>query len=263
MDTPPLVLNLDTGEQDVLVERGSNPHYSPTGHIVYGIDGALWAVGFDLDRLTLTTSTPEPVLPGVNTKSSGAANFSLSTNGSILYVPGTQRDERDLDRSFVWLDRDGNEQATAPEVRAYQEFRLSPDGTKVAVIVDGDVWIYDLARVTGAPLTFDPETRERFPTWTPDGRRVAFGFDSGELAWKPVDETGEVETLMQVGSERVNPHGFSPDAVVLIFRNENRFGVLSLEGRLETVWPREDTPRNADLSPDGRWLVGLHFYNCV
>lgn len=44
------VLSLDTGEQKVLVEGGSYPRYSPTGHLLYGAEGALWAVGFDLTR---------------------------------------------------------------------------------------------------------------------------------------------------------------------------------------------------------------------
>ena len=55
------VLNLDTGEQTVLFSGGGNPRYSPTGHILYGLDGVLWAVGFDVDRLEVTTG-PVPVL---------------------------------------------------------------------------------------------------------------------------------------------------------------------------------------------------------
>ena len=35
------VLDLETGEQTILVRGGSNPRYSPTGHIVYGVAGTL------------------------------------------------------------------------------------------------------------------------------------------------------------------------------------------------------------------------------
>ena len=55
------VLSIDSGETKVLVRGGSNPRYAPTGHIVYGVDGTLRAVSFDLDELEVT-SDPVPVL---------------------------------------------------------------------------------------------------------------------------------------------------------------------------------------------------------
>ena len=70
------VLDLETGAQTVLVRGGSNPRYSPTGHLVYGAGGTLRAVGFDLDRLAVTTNTL-PVLDGVITKGSGAGELQL------------------------------------------------------------------------------------------------------------------------------------------------------------------------------------------
>ncbi len=45
----------------------------------------------------------------------------------------------------------------AADPAAYQEFNLSPDGTRVAVRILGDdsaVWIYDLIRDTSTRLTF-------------------------------------------------------------------------------------------------------------
>jgi hypothetical protein len=48
------VLDLESREYSVLIPGGSYPRYSPTGHIVYGIEGALRAVPFDLRRLEVT-----------------------------------------------------------------------------------------------------------------------------------------------------------------------------------------------------------------
>ena len=45
-------VSLETGEISYLVSSGSNPRYSPTGHIVYGLAETLLAVGFDQDRLS-------------------------------------------------------------------------------------------------------------------------------------------------------------------------------------------------------------------
>ena len=61
------VLDLETGDYRFLIPGGSNPHYSPTGHIIYGLDGALWAAGFDSASHELN-SDPVPVREEVMTK---------------------------------------------------------------------------------------------------------------------------------------------------------------------------------------------------
>ena len=66
----------------------SYPRYSPTGHLIYGVNGTLRAVGFDLDRLEVTDPNPVPVLAGVVTKPGGAADFDLASDGSLVYVTG-------------------------------------------------------------------------------------------------------------------------------------------------------------------------------
>ena len=78
-------LNLDSGERTLLVPGGSNPHYAPTGHLIYGVDGTLRAVAFDPDQLAVT-GDPVPVLESVVTLGSGAAQFSLSNEGTLVYV---------------------------------------------------------------------------------------------------------------------------------------------------------------------------------
>ena len=48
------VLSLETGAWRVLIENGYNAHYVPTGHLVFGRQGALWGVPFDPDQLATT-----------------------------------------------------------------------------------------------------------------------------------------------------------------------------------------------------------------
>ena len=68
---------------------------------------------------------------------SGAAYPSLSREGqgTLVYVPGSGGFGGQ--RTFVWVGREGREEPVAAEPRAYREFSLSPDGTKIAVRVDG------------------------------------------------------------------------------------------------------------------------------
>ena len=81
------LMKLATGEQRMLIPGGSYPRYAPTGHLVYAIDGALRGAGFDLERLEVTTA-PVPLLEGVITKESGAADFSFADIGTLVYLPG-------------------------------------------------------------------------------------------------------------------------------------------------------------------------------
>ena len=82
------VLSLHTGEQHVVVERGYNARYLPTGHLVFGRDGALWGVPSDLDRLA-TTGPEEVVLQGVEVNEEyGPMALSVSADGTLVYWPG-------------------------------------------------------------------------------------------------------------------------------------------------------------------------------
>ena len=124
------VVSLETGAVSYLLTGGSHPRYAPTGHIVYGVGGTLRAVGFDADRLQLTTD-PVPVVENVNTRGSGAANFALAANGSLVYVSGAGVGGGPQ-RSLVWVDREGNEEPLATPVQAYRSVSVSPDGRSVA-----------------------------------------------------------------------------------------------------------------------------------
>jgi serine/threonine-protein kinase len=259
------VLDSRTHSQKVLVQGGSHARYAATGHIVYAVDGTLRAVPFDLDRLEVT-GDPVPVLEGVMTKPSGAANFDLSANGTLVYVAagGTGLERRTL----VWVDRTGREEAIPAPPRAYLYPRISPDGKKVALDVrdeQSDIWIWDLPRETLTRLTFDPGL-DRTPVWSPDGTRLAFSSERGRSSQANVysqasDGTGPVERLTESATLQF-PTAFSPDGrQLLLWEIGNATGrdvaVVALDND-RTVTPLLQTSffeENAEVSPDGRWLA--------
>ena len=192
------VLDLATRARTVLVPGGSNPRYALTGHIIYGADGRLWAVPFDVDRLEVT-GDPVPVLENVVTKPTGAVDFGVARDGSLVYVAGDF--DRLPRRTLVWVDREGREEAISTPPRGYFYPRISPDGTQVALDVrdqGSEIWIWDFVREALTRLTFDPGN-DRFPVWSPDGRRIAFSSQRdgsrGNLFWQAADGTGQVELL--------------------------------------------------------------------
>ena len=172
-----------TGEVTDLGLLGTFPHYAPTGHLVYGLDDTFWAVGFAQDRLVLTVPTPVPVMQDVNTNtvvgSAAIGNFSLSDDGSLVYLPWW--DSRAQDRTLVWVDHDGRDEPVAAAPGVYQEFSLSPDGTQVAVVVggyltgvDADVWILDLewqAQPTDVRSGNEGESPDLDTGWPESGSR--------------------------------------------------------------------------------------------
>ena len=255
------VLSLETGEQKVLVP-GSNPHYSPTGHLVYALEGALFAVAFDLDRLEVS-GEPVPVLEDVMTKPNGAASFSLSGDGSLIYVPGNVAG---IERTLVWVDREGREEPLPARPRAYSVPRVSPDGTKVAFAeLSNSVWIYDLRRNVPTQLTFTSSLNGS-PLWTPDGRRLVFrsnrvGRGSSNLYWRAADGTGQAERLTTNRNFQI-AYSFSPDGKKLVFIQQNPktrmdIHLLSLEGgrTSKPLLQTEFTETTPVISPDGRWLA--------
>ena len=268
------LLDLTTDEVKVLGPRGGNAQYSPTGHLIYGAGGTLWAVGFDLERLEVIDPTPVPVQEGVLTKTTGAANFDLALDGSLVYIAGSlQTDERGHgeERTLAWVDRQGREEQVAAELRPYYLTRVSPDGTRVAVDIweeDRNVWIYNFSGATLTRLTGDVG-RGSYPVWTQDGLDVIWGgWRDGDLRRRNLyrgaaDGTGPVVRLTSSPNDQV-PLYVTPDGAQLIF-SERRLGtgnvdigmvaLASEEHGVEWLLATPFVEMNPALSPDGRWLA--------
>ena len=92
------------------------------------------AVPFDPQRLTVT-GTAVPVVEGVlQSTVNGAAQYSISATGSLVYVSGGVQSAQSR---LVWVSRNGAEQPLAAPAHAYVIPRLSPDGRRVAVGIAG------------------------------------------------------------------------------------------------------------------------------
>jgi serine/threonine protein kinase/Tol biopolymer transport system component len=253
---------LGTGSQNNLIQGASYPIFAPSGHLLYAEGGSMMAVPFDSKRL-IVTGSPAPVVDGVlQSMVGGAAQFSISANGSLVYVSGGVRS---VERRLVWVSRSGVEQPLAAPAHVYATPRVAPDGRRLAAAIteqDSQVWLYDFARETLTRLTFDGNLNYN-PVWTPDGKRIAFTSNKEHVLnvfWQPTDGSGGSERLTT--SEHLQaPSSWSPDSKTLAFNEVTpaaqrdiwvlRLGDRKVEPFIQTQFD-EAVPQ---FSPDGRWLA--------
>ena len=234
----------------------SYPRYSSTGHLLYEAQGHLWAVGFDLDRLE---AVGDPIAV-----QDAAANFGLSENGTLIYVPyvGQPVDARTL----VWVDREGREEALLAPPAPYESPRISPDGRYIAVEVNDpentDVMVYDLQRDTLSRLTFDRNT-DRCPLWSPDGQRVLFSsYRDGQanIYSKAADGSGPAARVTTSEFNQM-AESWSADGQTLVLMELGGGNVdlksvsLGAPSETEGLIQTQFVEYLAEVSPDGRWIA--------
>ena len=254
-----------------LIDPGADARYVATGHIVYAVGGSLFAVPFDLRRLTVTGGQ-FPVVEGVRRSSgaTGSAQFSFSSTGSLIYVPGPVSAAGGALRTLATLDSKGGglERLKLPG-KAYAFPRVSPDGKWVAVSTDDsndtNVWIVDLSGAT-APRQLTLGGANRYPVWSADGERVAFQSDrEGDLGifWQKADGTGTAERLMTKPEQGIAhiPDSWSRDgkrfSYTVVKGSESAVWIYSIEDKKATVFAEKAGAyigRSA-FSPDGQWLA--------
>ncbi len=259
------LLDLQTGATKVLIRGGSHAHYVPTGHLVYGAAGTLRAVAFDLRRLEVV-GTPAPVLQGVLTTNFGAGDVAIAANGTLVYVPGTAGGGGQL--SIAALDRHGQgSPVTGIPAGSYHDVRVSPDGSRLAIATQDDVWTYDLTRATLSRLTTDPAA-DTGPLWTGDSQRIVFtsvraGYP--EIFWKPADGTGRDERLLTRGKDLLDLRGtaWSLDGhqllIMEVSRGAQRCAIeqipIERPSDVRVLVKNEFCNVFPAISPDGRWIA--------
>ncbi len=260
------VQSLVTDERRLLIEGGSFARYVQS-HIVYVRNGVLMAAPFDAERLEIV-GRPRPVLEWVKWfPINGTAQFALSHDGSLVYVPGGP--EWEEPRRLVWVNRQGEPKPVTGDARIFYDPGLSPDGRKIAVAIaregNTDLWLYDVKRDTLSRLTVSGG-EDLGPLWTPDGRRIAYYYSMTgpfQMFSLAADGSGEPQKILD-GENSQRPESWSPDGKVLVFSEndpETGFDIWSLQiddiegGKPESIIKTTFDELHGKLSPDGRWLA--------
>jgi serine/threonine-protein kinase len=245
---------------------GFDGKLAPTGYVLFsrreGDGWALKAVPFD-PRAAALAGDPVTLQRGVPLNYATPA--SATSAGDLVFLRGRPR----TDRRIVLLDRRGTERELTPTPRPWMgSLSVSPDGTRIA----GQLWdgarrtIWTVSVETGAvtPVTRDGDAFE--PTWTSDGRRLAFThFPLGEQRstsmWHAPADGGPATAYAR--HQDAYPRALSVDGRLLLFMvwsSSARGDLWALP--LDSTPPRARqllaTPADEDRplpSPDGRWLA--------
>ena len=251
---------LDSTEKRLLVSTSANASYAEPGYLVYLRDKTLVAQPLDPRNYVLSG---EPRL----------------LTEEVLFFPQVMRAVFDASRGNVlvaqtgkgahlsqltWYDRSGKPTGTVGKPGWYNNLHLSPDGHRVSADEtdpDGrniDIWVHDPAREASTRLTFDPAL-DQTPVWSPDGKKIMFSSNRGgkfSFYLKNSDGSGSEQEVADAGFALFNPWDWSRDGKYLLARKSNELEYMTWPERvikplLQAKW----TIRNAQFSPDGRWIA--------
>jgi Tol biopolymer transport system component len=248
------------GERKILLslpnQRIWSPRYSSTGHILFRrtpTNAGVWALPFSLASLE---ATGEPFLIALD-----GAEPSPGPDGTLVYRSGSVAPSM----QFAWIARDGSMSALSDVFENTGHPAISPDGTRIAGIVNegnnnGDIWVFDLERGTRQRLSFDPAW-DILPAWSPDSRSVYFVCTKdGMTRVRRADGTGDEQMVTRGWAPNPSPDGGwmlldddgpetgSSDIFVVAMPADT----TSVRSALIATKAQEREPR---LSPSGKYLA--------
>jgi serine/threonine protein kinase len=189
-----------------------------SGQLLFVLDGELVAQPLDVAARQLSGEAM-PLGLRVSTSSTMSAPISASATG-VLATWSTAGGLSEL----VWFDRRGAHLGKAGLPDRYIDFRLGPDGKRVALArVDAasntaDLAMLDLERNFVTTLTSSAHT-DATPIWSADGERLAFRSNRNgphDLFTKSGRESGG-ERLLHSAGRGIYPTSWSPDGGSILF----------------------------------------------
>ena len=244
------------GPRRVIIENAGAPTWSRTGHLLFGRDGAVMAVPFDPSGVSVK-GTAVPVIPAgiVNTESTGFLGLSLSTTGTLVFLPTDFESKR-----VISVGRDGSEFGLNLPAAAYANPRMSPDGHRLLIASGGtSLDAFDLLRGTVERIAPDA-LGTSFGTWTADSKGVVFRRFNVPF-WTAADGSGKSGPVPGgILNDFPSAPGPDADSILAVRIQPETSGdivLLSISGQFQ---PKQliATPAyegGAEVSPDGRWLL--------
>jgi Tol biopolymer transport system component len=255
--------SLDSSETVLVLETVVSAQYAAPGYLLFIRNNALMAQSFDPGTMRLSGEVVSIAEDIYNEAGGGGTDFSVA-EGVLAY----RERARNLGE-LIWVDRAGQPLGNTGSRGDFIHPWLSPDGRRAVVeIVDPEnqthgVWMLDLVR--GSRSQFIPgPSQSHFPVWSADGRTILFSSDRGgpwRLFTKPTVGPGVEEELLTATTNNL-AIDWSRDGRFILYQtvdNATRADVWALpvapRGQPFAVANSPRNERQAQLSPDGRWVA--------
>ena len=253
--------SLDSDEDRQLFRSNSNAVYVP-GWILHWDKGRLRAVGFDVSKGQITGESFTVAADVQINPASGAAHFSVSQNGRLVYRGGTTI----FNSRLTWLGRDGKKLGVVGAADNYYGPRISPDGRWVVVDIsdaenNGDLWLLGIERPLKTRVSFHPAD-ESAAIWSRDGKELYYfrANDAGGTSIYRRSVSGDTAEELVLASE--NPHfpmDISADGALLIYERQmprRKLFIVGLpKGQPRPLFATNAQTFNGNVSPDGRLVL--------
>jgi Tol biopolymer transport system component len=252
------LLDLESLQLEHLPVQSNDVRYAK-GYLFYVFQDSLVAARYDLDDNAMESS-PVPVITGLQVEIWGVGQWSVSDNGTLLYMPG-----RDVaSNPLYWVNSAGIDALDLP-IRSRGTLEISPDGSRLAVLEYGattaDIWIYELANGRATKLTTDG-LNDGPIFWSPDSTSVYYQkvFDSKEYTYrKRIGSQLAEEPALHEGGENYNAVSISADGRFMGLQGEaDAVGIGVYDAIAAKVIP-VPSARQEDwgtaISPDGRAIA--------
>jgi tricorn protease len=155
---------------------------------------------------------------------------------------------------------DASQTIRAADTAGQTDYAISPNGKRALFSARGDVFSVPAQHGATRNLTATSNADEDHPSWSPDGRTVAYTTDVGgeqQIAIRPA-EGGAEKILTHFASGFFYTPVWSPDAKRLTFSDaNNRLWLLDIATGKTTVVAQNRYAEIHDerFAPDGRWLA--------
>jgi eukaryotic-like serine/threonine-protein kinase len=250
-----------------LVEHATNAVYAD-GHLLYVRDGALVAQRFDPVERRLSGEPAVVVSDLLFNRRFSYGVFSASGSGLLVFETGRQRDLSQL----VWRDRAGRrlgELGTPGILSGFGGLAVSPDARWAATArvdegtTEADVWLYDLARGSESRLVRKGDDAE--PVFAADSRALYASSSDGDTSMivrRNLDSGSEAVLFRDSSGAYLAPVASVNGGASLLYAKiilDGGSDLLTRQTSGDSVertivgTPADD--RDAQVSPDGRWLA--------